>query len=259
MDKHSRRCSCCCLPSRILMLCIKPYLLIKQHNAAHSDPARATRESGEPHAPQWGWRREPAQSEHDGAGAGLMMSDSCDSGDGDGSKGDEDGEEAQEEEHSSSEIIIHQAIETIEFVLGMISNTASYLRLWALSLAHSELATVFWEKAMVSSIKSGNPIFIVAGFYVFTAVTGGVLLGMDVLSASCTRCACTGWSFRTSSTRRMASASAPLASWRSWRRAPRLGLEITGPRASCGVAASSKRQRHAEESGQNNQANSEVI
>ena len=34
---------------------------------------------------------------------------------------------------------------------------------------------------MVTAIKSGNPIFIVAGFYVFAAVTAGVLLGMDLL------------------------------------------------------------------------------
>lgn len=85
------------------------------------------------------------------------------------------------EEFAIGEIAIHQGIETIEFVLGMVSNTASYLRLWALSLAHSELATVFWGKAMLSAINTGNPFAVFIGFALFAAVTTGVLLMMDVL------------------------------------------------------------------------------
>ena len=85
------------------------------------------------------------------------------------------------EEFNFGEIFIHQAIETIEFVLGMVSNTASYLRLWALSLAHTELAMVFWEKALVPAMDTGNPVFIFVGYAIFACVTFGVLLCMDVL------------------------------------------------------------------------------
>jgi V-type H+-transporting ATPase subunit a len=97
---------------------------------------------------------------------------------------DEDSdEEEEEEEFDFGEVFIHQIIHTIEFVLGSISNTASYLRLWALSLAHSELATVFWTRVFVATLDKNNAIVIFGGWAVWAAFTFAVLSVMEALSA----------------------------------------------------------------------------
>lgn len=104
--------------------------------------------------------------------------------------GSEDGERTTDLDSGSNakpfdfgEVFVHQMIHTIEFVLGAISNTASYLRLWALSLAHAELSDVFLEKLLYGSISSGNPIAMMIGFFMWIGATVGVLMFMESLSA----------------------------------------------------------------------------
>ncbi|XP_055829730.1 V-type proton ATPase subunit a1-like [Solanum dulcamara] len=87
------------------------------------------------------------------------------------------------EEFNFSEVFVHQMIHSIEFVLGAVSNTASYLRLWALSLAHSELSTVFYEKVLLLAWGYENIIIRLVGLAIFAFATAFILLMMETLSA----------------------------------------------------------------------------
>uniref|UniRef100_A0A7S2K1C8 V-type proton ATPase subunit a n=1 Tax=Zooxanthella nutricula TaxID=1333877 RepID=A0A7S2K1C8_9DINO len=88
------------------------------------------------------------------------------------------------DEFEFGEVFIHQIIETIEYVLGTVSHTASYLRIWALSLAHQQLSEVFFQKTLTMGLEMpfpANGIMLYLMFAAWFGVTLGVLLGMDVL------------------------------------------------------------------------------
>ncbi|RLN18147.1 V-type proton ATPase subunit a3-like [Panicum miliaceum] len=133
------------------MLIPKPILLKKQHEQRHQ-----------------GHQYAMLQDTDESVGAEL---------------GEHHDESHDHEEFEFSEVFVHQLIHTIEFVLGAVSNTASYLRLWALSLAHSELSTVFYDKVLLLAWGMNNVIFLIIGIIVFVCATIGVLLVMETLSA----------------------------------------------------------------------------
>ena len=80
------------------------------------------------------------------------------------------------------ETFVITLIDVIEFTLSALSHTASYLRLWALSLAHSQLSHVLYEQLFVMTVEMGAP-FLVIGFAAWAVGSVVILLGMECFSS----------------------------------------------------------------------------
>ncbi|KAF2021046.1 V0/A0 complex, 116-kDa subunit of ATPase [Aaosphaeria arxii CBS 175.79] len=164
-----------CVP---ILLFLKPFYLRYEHNKARALGYRGIGEN----------TRVSALDDDDEEGQNLNG--------GRESFGDDDdgiamitqdiGHGGEHEEFEFSEVMIHQVIHTIEFCLNCVSHTASYLRLWALSLAHQRLSIVLWEMTM--KIAFGftgitGAIIMVVVFYMWFALTVAVLCVMEGTSA----------------------------------------------------------------------------
>lgn len=145
------------------MLLIKPFYLRSQHNKKVQHGTNFARLEDEGRSPL----TENEVTHHDDSAMSSKHED-------------------DEEEFNFGEVFVHQCIHTIEYCLGCISNTASYLRLWALSLAHAQLSEVIWDMVFHIALTQSSYLGGVVGFFIFAAwavLTVAILLVMEGLSA----------------------------------------------------------------------------
>uniref|UniRef100_A0A8C3PND2 V-type proton ATPase subunit a n=1 Tax=Calidris pygmaea TaxID=425635 RepID=A0A8C3PND2_9CHAR len=150
------------------MLLIKPFILRANHQKAR----RMVRDGDQAKGIQYSKGK-------------AEETDPQESSQGDHSSG-HGGHEDDDEEFNFGDTFVHQAIHTIEYCLGCISNTASYLRLWALSLAHAQLSEVLWTMVMHNGFNSSGWAGLIIIFIIFAAfavLTVAILLVMEGLSA----------------------------------------------------------------------------
>ncbi|KAI6369148.1 H(+)-transporting V0 sector ATPase subunit a [Pyricularia grisea] len=162
-----------------VLLFLKPFYLRWEHNRARGQGYRGIGERSHVSA---------FDDEHE-AGNGHAMNggrgNSLDSDSG-AAMITQDIHDEEHEEFEFGEVMIHQVIHTIEFCLNCVSHTASYLRLWALSLAHQQLSVVLWSMTIGLTFEFKGifgAIAIFLGFAVFFVLSVIILIIMEGVSA----------------------------------------------------------------------------